>query len=250
MLTKTKIKFLLSLQHKKYRQLSNRFIVDGDKTVRELFNSPLQVETLYAEPWWLWKNKHVYSDSVEIVEVSEKELSQISTLQAPTGVLAVAHIPTSEKPKLERGKITLALDDINDPGNLGTIIRIAEWFGVKTIFCNEHCVDAYNPKVVNAAKGSLFRTNLFYGSLQELFEKSKAPVFGAVLNGNNIYQTDLPHEGILLIGSESHGISDELLPFLKLKLSIPGTGNTESLNAGVATGIMLSEFYRRVHHNC
>lgn len=245
MLTKTKIKFLLSLQHKKYRQLSNRFIVDGDKTVRELFNSPLKVETLIAEPWWLWKNKHAYSDSVEIIEVTEKELQQISTLQAPTGVLAVACIPAAEKPKLERGKITLALDNINDPGNLGTIIRIAEWFGVETIFCSEHCVDAYNPKVVNAAKGSLFRTKLFYGNLNELFAKSKAPVYGAVLNGENIYKIDLPTEGILLIGSESHGISDELLPFLKLKLSIPGTGNAESLNAGVATGILLSEFYRR-----
>ncbi|MCO5279892.1 MAG: RNA methyltransferase [Chitinophagales bacterium] len=245
MLTKSKIKFLLSLQQKKYRQLNNRFIVDGDKTVRELFNSPLKVETLYAEPWWLWKNKHIYSDGVEIVEVSEKELQQISTLEAPTGVLAVAQIPTEDKPKLERGKITLALDDINDPGNFGTIIRIAEWFGVETIFCSEHCVDAYNPKVVSAAKGSLFRTKLFYGSLPQLFEKSKAPVFGTILNGNNIYKADLPHEGIVLIGNEAHGVSSELLPFLKLKLSIPGSGNAESLNAGVATGIILSEFYRR-----
>lgn len=245
MLTKSKIKFLLSLQQKKYRQLNNRFVVDGDKTVRELFNSPLKVETLYAEPWWLWKNKHVYPDSIEIIEVNEKELKQISTLEAPTGVIAVAHIPTDDKPKLERGKITLALDDINDPGNFGTIIRIAEWFGVETIFCNEHCVDAYNPKVVSAAKGSLFRTKLFYGSLKQLFEKSKAPVFGTVLNGNNIYTANLPHEGIILIGNEANGVSTELLPYLKLKLSIPGSGNAESLNAGVATGIILSEFYRR-----
>lgn len=245
MLTKSKIKFLLSLQQKKYRQLNNRFIVDGDKTVRELFNSPLKVETLYAEPWWLWKNKHVYSDNVEIVEVNEKEIRQISTLEAPTGVLAVAFIPTDEKPKLERGKITLALDEISDPGNFGTIIRIAEWFGVETIFCSEHCVDAYNPKVVSSAKGSLFRMKLFYGSLKQLFEKSKAPVFGTVLNGSNIYEADLPQEGIVLIGNEAHGVSNELLPFLKLKLSIPGSGNTESLNAGVAAGIVLSEFYRR-----
>lgn len=245
MLTKSKIKFLLSLQQKKYRQLNNRFIVDGDKTVRELFNSPLKVETLYAEPWWLWKNKHVYSDNVEIVEVNEKEIRQISTLEAPTGVLAVAFIPTDEKPKLERGKITLALDEISDPGNFGTIIRIAEWFGVETIFCSEHCVDAYNPKVVSSAKGSLFRMKLFYGPLKQLFEKSKAPVFGTVLNGSNIYEADLPQEGIVLIGNEAHGVSNELLPFLKLKLSIPGSGNTESLNAGVAAGIVLSEFYRR-----
>lgn len=245
MLTKTKIKFLLSLQHKKFRILNNRFIVDGDKTVRELFNSPLKVETIYAEPWWLWKYKNAYTADVEIVEVSEQDLKKISGLQAPSGALAVVHIPTQEKPKLERGKITLALDNINDPGNLGSIIRTAEWFGIETIFCNEHSADAYNPKVVSAAKGSLFRMNIFYGSLKALFEKSKAPVYGAVLDGENIYKTDLPYEGIVLIGSESHGISEELLPYLKLKLSIPGAGATESLNAGAATGIILSEFFRR-----
>jgi TrmH family RNA methyltransferase len=248
MLTKSKTKFLLSLQQKKYRQLHNRFLVDGDKTVRELFNSPIKVDTLIAEPWWLWKNKGMYPDTVDIIEVSEKELQVVSTLQSPTGVLAVACIPAPETPIIERGKISLALDNINDPGNLGTIIRVAEWYGVETIFCSEQCVDAYNPKVVNAAKGSLFRTKLHYGDLLSVFEKSVVPVFGATLSGENVYLSHLPPEGILLIGSEAHGISAHLLSFLKMKLSIPGSGRTESLNAAIAAGILLSEFYRRKHY--
>jgi len=248
MLTKAKIKFLQSLQHKKFRQLYHRFIIDGDKTVRELINSDFIIETIYAEPWWLNKFNSLINVSTEVVEVGSEALQNISTLQSANGVVAVAEIPASGVVAAVEKKLCIALDNINDPGNLGTVIRIAEWFGIDTILCSETCVDAFNPKVVNAAKGSLFRTNIHYLNLQYYFSKNNSKVFGAVLDGENIFKAELSSSGIILIGSEAHGISNELYPFITHSISIPAYGKAESLNAGVATGIICAEFLKRYYN--
>jgi TrmH family RNA methyltransferase len=245
MLTKAKIRFLQSLQHKKFRQLYHRFIIDGDKTVRELINSDFIIETIYAEPWWLHKFKSLIKDSIEVIEVASEGLQSISTLQTANGVVAVAEIPAPQTVSANEDRLTIALDNINDPGNLGTVIRIAEWFGIDTVLCSETCVDAFNPKVVNAAKGSLFRTKIHYLNLQEYFSKSNPKVFGAMLDGENIFKSELTSSGIILVGSEAHGITTELYPFITHKISIPAFGKAESLNAGVATGIICAEFLKR-----
>jgi TrmH family RNA methyltransferase len=245
MLTKAKIKFLQSLQHKKFRQLYHRFVVDGDKTVRELVNSHFVIETIYAEPWWLNKFKSLVNSNTEVIEVSSAALQSISTLQSANGVVAIAEISMVNAAPSTENKLCIALDNINDPGNLGTIIRIADWFSIDTILCSETCVDSYNPKVVNAAKGSLFRTNIHYLNLESFFANNQPKVFGAMLDGENIFKAELSSTGVILIGSEAHGISNELQPFISHKITIPSFGNAESLNAGVATGIICAEFLKR-----
>jgi len=245
MLTKAKIKFLQSLQDKKFRQLYHRFIIDGDKTVRELINSDFVVETIYAEPWWLNKFKSLIKDSTEVVEVGSEGLQSISTLQSSNGVVAVAEIPATGAVAAIEKKLCIALDNINDPGNLGTVIRIADWFGIDTVLCSETCVDAFNPKVVNATKGSLFRTKIHYLNLEAYFTEHDFKVFGAVLDGENIFKAELSASGVILIGSEAHGISSELYPFITHRITVPAFGKAESLNAGVATGIICAEFLKR-----
>ncbi|MCS6819398.1 MAG: RNA methyltransferase [Chitinophagales bacterium] len=245
MLTKTKIKFLHSLQQKKYRQLTNRFIVEGDKTVRELLSSSFETETIFAEPWWLNRYNSQIPRNVEVVEVSHEQLKAISAMPSPNGVLAVACIPEQTAITDCKGMLLLALDTINDPGNLGTIIRIADWFGVSTIVCSSECVDAFNPKVVSAAKGSLFRAKIQYTDLNEFFRKMNKPIVAATLSGENLYKVNFPEDAILLIGSEAHGISADLYPHITHQVTIPGSGMAESLNAAVASGIILAEWFRR-----
>lgn len=246
MLSKAKIKFLQSLQQKKFRQLYHRFLVDGDKTVRELFASTYKVESIYAEPWWLNKYSSLINKETEVNEIDEATLYKVSSLQTPNGVIAVVQIPDNNQLHTSNHGLILALDNINDPGNLGTIIRIAEWFGIGHVLCSMNCVDVYNPKTVNAAKGSLFRTNVHYTDLSQYFNTSQQNVYGAVLDGNNIYQTDFKTPGVILIGSEAHGISKELMPFVTHPITIPAYGAAESLNAGVATGIICAEVRRKL----
>ncbi len=245
MLSKAKIKFLQSLQHKKFRQLYHRFVVDGDKTVRELLASHFQVEAIYAEPWWMNKFKTLTQNVAEVHEISSDELQKISAHEKANGVVAVAHIPSPETIFFDPNDFCLALDNISDPGNLGAIIRIADWFGIKSVLCSEGCVDAFNPKVVSSAKGSLFRTQVHYLNLPTFFAAHQPNVYGALLEGESIYNTSLERKGILLIGNEAHGIAPELHPFITHKISIPSFGSAESLNAAVATGIICSEFSRQ-----
>lgn len=223
-----------------------KFLVEGDKMVQELLQSSFRLDSVYSVSKW---EPSVSMQNLAHFNISEEELKKISTHETPDKVVAVAYIPGNERQtdnlQLTEG-LYLACDGLNDPGNAGTIIRIADWFGVKEVFLSPQSVDIYNPKVVNAAKGSLFRVRCSYAPLPELFTSNATiKVYGAFLAGENIYESSLDKNAIIIIGNEANGISAELLPFVQQKVSIPSFGKAESLNAGVAAGIIVSEFRRR-----
>lgn len=223
-----------------------KFIVEGDKLVRELLTSRLKTEAIYELPGAL---QGISETGSQLFEVTEAELQKISTHESPNQCLAVAEIPQSPEDisidAKEQGPF-LVCDNLNDPGNAGTIIRTAEWFGLDKVFFSTTSADIYNPKVVSAAKGSLFRMACTYADLPALFAANRdIPVYGAFIEGENIYTTNLTTRSFILIGNEANGISSDLLPFISQKMSIPAFGRAESLNAAIATGIILSEFRRR-----
>jgi len=240
MLSLSQKKHVNSLKQKKFRTTFNSFVIEGVKMVEELLQSDYEVEEIYATADWIRNNLEI-----DCIVVSEKELGQISSLKSPNKVLAVV------KQKEKNGsdfstKLTIALEKLQDPGNMGTIIRTADWFGVDTILCSEDSVDIYNPKVIQATMGSFFRVNIVYVDLPEFFTSNEdLIVYGALLNGENVYQKTLKSEGVvLLMGNESKGISDELLPFVSEKVTIPNFGKAESLNVATATAILCSECKR------
>ncbi|MFZ4412384.1 MAG: TrmH family RNA methyltransferase [Bacteroidales bacterium] len=251
MLPKNTIKHLIALKQKKIREEYHQFIAEGDKLVTELLTSHFNILEIFAVK--TWSDAHKINPSIAVTEVTASELERISGLTTPNMVLALVEIPQTQITDASViEKLTLVLDDIKDPGNLGTIIRIADWFGISTIICSEHTVDAYNPKVVQATMGSIARVNLHYTDLAVFFKSlpSEIPIYGTLLNGKNIYSQTLSKNGLIVIGNESKGISDELLPYISQKLYIPSyaenPGNkAESLNASVATAIVCAEFMRR-----
>lgn len=269
MLSKPKIQLIQSLHQKKYRKQQGLFIAEGDKVVAELLQSSFRIHSIYATNSAFNENAMKSNSIIDrMYEVSDNDLKKISSLSTPNNVLAIAYIPevTVEVEHL-KNQLSLALDGINDPGNLGTIIRIADWFGVKNIICSTNTVDAFNTKTVQSAMGSLFRSNLFYTDLKDFITQYKSitsnKVFGTLLNGENIYQSKLSQNGLIVIGSESHGISNELLELIDEKIKIPSyssilTAETklinptlkgsaaESLNAAIAAAIVLAEFRRLV----
>lgn len=231
-ITKNQVKLIRSLQQKKYRKENNLFVVEGIKNIEELLKSNFEIDSLYATNDW----DGVYDNTIS---VSNKALNQMSSLSTADKVLALVKIPEVKKTTTEG--LILVLDNINDPGNLGTIIRTADWFGVSQIVCSENSVDCYNPKVVQSTKGSIFRTNISYTNLQSFLEGVNLPVYGATLNGENIRKEKLK-EGVILMGSESHGIKDDLMKFVTNEIFIPKFGEAESLNVAIATSIILHEF--------
>ena len=229
-----------SLKQKKFRTEYKLFVVEGIKMLEELLLSDYEVETIYATANWIENNP-----TVNCVEISEKELVSISSLRSPNEVLAV--VKQKENPLIDvPNQLTIALDKLQDPGNFGTIIRTADWFGVQHVICSGDSVDVYNPKVLQATMGSFFRVNITYVSLRDFFtENNNLSVYGALLDGENVYQKELKTKGsVLLMGNESKGISEELLPFISEKLLIPNFGKAESLNVATATAILCSEFKR------
>lgn len=244
MLSKQQVSFVCSLHQKKYRQMYGKFLVEGDKLVRELLQSDFKIEAVYSLANYILVGNHKEFDHFV---VSETELKKISTHQNPNNVVAVAHIPIASfyQNKLPE-QLFIACDNLSDPGNAGTIIRTAEWFGIHTIFFSKNSVEIYNPKVVSAAKGSLFRTKCIYTDLRNLFAANPdIPVYGTFMNGTNIYESRLPKSAFIIIGNEANGISEELAATTQHKLSIPPFGQAESLNAAVAAAIIMSEFKRR-----
>lgn len=236
-LSKNQRKFITSLAQKKYRQSHKLFIAEGVKVVEEFLNSNYQLHSIYATD--------EYESNLDIVRVSESDLQKISQLKSANKVLAVFHM--NEKITDNKEGLMLALDAINDPGNLGTIIRLCDWFGVSEIICSEDTVDCYNLKVVQASMGSLTRVNIVYTNLIEFLKTSTKPLFVADMNGENIYQQTLPKDAILIMGNEANGISKEVFELASHKISIPRFGKlqeTESLNVATATAIILSEFKR------
>jgi TrmH family RNA methyltransferase len=252
MLSKNQIKFVNSLKQKKFRDQSGLFIAEGVKIVTELMKSSIVIEQIYATSLFLDENK--FDDTIEIVEVKQKELDRISALSTANEVVAICKIPTIELDiKNLSDKLTLVLDNIKDPGNLGTIIRIADWYGIKNIVCSKETVEVFNPKVVQATMGSIARVNVFktdlISFLDESINKHQLKSYGALLSGENIHQQKLASTGLIVIGNESKGISDDLLPFVTDKIKIPSfsdapTDGAESLNAAIATAIICAEFRR------
>ena len=242
MISKNQIKHIRQLEIKKYRQREGLFVAEGPKVVGDLMKAGYSPKELYAV--------EDFQGAVHTIQtVSQDELCKISFLQHPQQVLGVFRIPSQDsKLPSPDGRLSLALDGIQDPGNLGTIIRIADWFGISTIYCSEDTADAWNPKVVQATMGSIARVNIVYTSLQEIIQQASVPVYGTLLDGNDIYQQPLSKEGIIVMGNEGNGISPEIRQMITRKLLIPSfhKGDTaESLNVAIATAITCSEFRRR-----
>lgn len=238
MISKADIKHIRSLQRKKYRDLNEEFIIEGKKLLEEAINhQPSSIKTIYTTDPTLMENETV----ANVVEINNKELSQISSLRSPQPFVTVCH--KNAKYEVESSLI-LALDDIQDPGNMGTILRLSAWFGIRDIVISEGCVDIYNPKVVQASMGAIFTLNIVQRNLESFLSQQELPIFGAVLDGINVYQQQLPQEAILLMGNEGNGIHSELLKHISHPLSIPKFGYGESLNVAMATSIILSEFKR------
>lgn len=239
MLSKSKIRLIKALSRKKQRNKHGLFVVEGLKNINELLSSSLELEELYT-------TKPIFDGPAnKLVEVSEKELKKISALTTPQTALAVFKIPPQHLPSSD---FILALDSVRDPGNLGTLIRLCDWFGVYDIICSTDCVDCYNPKTIQATMGSIARITLFYTDLNEFISESELPVYGAFMEGKNVYSEPLRKKGILVLGNEANGISPEIEKHVDEKLSIPQFGknnNTESLNVAMAGSVFLSEFSRR-----
>ena len=241
MVSKNQIKLITSLQQKKYRKQEQLFFAEGVKVVQELLHSNFELQDLFTT-----KQDFLTVPKNKVHAITEAELKKISALTTPNTCLAVFKIPKA-KEMVEKGLI-VALDDVRDPGNLGTIIRLCDWFGIETLFCSEESVDIYNPKVVQATMGSISRVNVVYGNLETFLSQTKLPVFGTFMDGKNIYQEELSKEGIIIMGNEANGISTSVEKLVSERIAIPRFGNlqvTESLNVATATAIILSEFKRK-----
>mgnify|MGYP004483137927 FL=1 len=247
MISKNKIKYIRSLELKKNRNKEGKFVAEGFKVVDDLL--ALQpADLIVATQEWL-HGKH-FADQTEVIEVTEEELKKVSFLQHPQQVLAVFRQATSGDYSINTSELSLALDGVQDPGNLGTIIRIADWFGITHIYCSQDTADVYNPKVVQATMGSIARVKVEYGNLLALVESLPAdvPVYGTLLDGDNIYQQQLENRGLIVMGNEGKGISPALAKKVNRRLLIPnfpeGRATADSLNVAIATAITCSEFRR------
>ena len=240
MLSKSQIKLITSLKQKKYRQQHQLFVVEGKKTINELLNSQFQLEHLYTIT-----SDFEVSDVLQ-TKITPNELKKISFLKTPNAALAIFKMPKQQPLNFEG--LIVALDDVRDPGNLGTIIRLCDWFGVQHLLCSKATVDCYNPKVIQATMGSITRVNIVYDTIEDLLKTQNIPVFGAFMDGENVYQKSLPTKGVIIMGNEANGISEDISKLVTQKIAIPRFGDTqetESLNVANATAIILSEFLRR-----
>lgn len=246
MLSKSNIKYINSLKQKKFRQQFCKFTAEGDKIVHEIIQNPkIIIEKIFAVAEWIETNaKILHERQIPYEIITSDELKKISNLQTPNQALAVVEMITETiAPPLINSSLSLVLDTLQDPGNLGTIIRIADWFGIPYIFCAKDSVDVYNPKVIQASMGGFLRIKVIYTDIEALFDQfPHLPKYGAVLGGANIFETTLTQNGFIIIGNESKGISENIKNKLTHQLEIPAYGKAESLNAGVATGIICAIF--------
>ena len=239
MVSKNQIKLINSLQQKKYRKLHNLFIAEGKKVIQELLDAQFSLAYLFVT------KADLFDTNPAATLISDSELKKITALTTANDCLAVFEIKETAF-KLTSG-LELALDNIKDPGNMGTIIRLGDWFGISKIVCSEETVDIYNPKVVQATMGSLARVQIEYINLAAYLKATDLEIFGTFMDGKNIYKSNLPSKGIIVMGNEANGISKEIEQLVTQKIAIPRFGNlqqTESLNVATATAIFLSEFKR------
>ena len=220
-------------------------MVEGIKSIKEFIQSNYKIETIFynTEQYYLLPKLPA---NINLFEVNNAELSKISTLQTPQGFLAVIHAPETASVNLKtlKNQFTIVLDGVQDPGNMGTIIRTADWFGFNNIVCSEDCVEAYNPKTVQATMGSLARVNIYYENLTAVLENTDVPIFGALLDGNSIYNTDWGTEGLIILGNEGKGITPEVIQKINKPVTIPRIGMAESLNVAVSAAIFCAEIVR------
>ncbi|HEY2582357.1 MAG TPA: RNA methyltransferase [Mucilaginibacter sp.] len=246
MLSKSQISLLKSLQQKKERVEHGLFLVEGYKSITEFINSSYQVEALYHTAQFSPKVLKL-SQKINIGEISVTEMEKISSLKTPQEIVALVKIPNW--PPLNHAtlkqKFSIVLDGIQDPGNLGTIVRIADWFGIKNIICSADTVDAYNPKVVQATMGSLSRINIYYTNIAAILTQVGLPIFGAMLKGENIYKADFGDEGLVVLGNEGNGLRPEIEKLIGKAVTIPSKGEAESLNVAVAAALFCSEINRK-----
>ena len=247
------IKFINSLKQKKVRNELGLFIAEGEKIAEEILKSSANINSVYATELWISENSNKISDKkIEVIEVKQSELERISSLTTPNEVLVIAEKFNTTFDEIDiTQKLSLGLDDIKDPGNLGTIIRIADWFGIENIFCSENTVELYNSKVIQATMGSFLRVNVHYLNLNDFISKIKSMtnIYATTLDGQDIYKQNLENKGVILIGNESNGISKNIINQATHKLfiqnfSINKNEKAESLNASIATAIICSEFRR------
>lgn len=238
-ISKNKIKFLRSLGLKKNRTKERLFLVEGEKIVKEAFQFSRQlIQEIYIEKDSDYK---CFTEFHALFEINPREAEQISALKTPSKCMALLKFPDLSPSNTE---FTLVLDTVQDPGNLGTIIRLADWFGVEDMVCSMETADCFNPKVIQASMGSIFRVRLRYMDIADFLKNEKRPIYGALLEGENVYQQNLQRSAILVLGNEGNGISPVVQTCITNKLTIPRFGGAESLNVANATGILLSEFFR------
>ncbi|MGL6021935.1 MAG: TrmH family RNA methyltransferase [Chitinophagaceae bacterium] len=241
-ISNNQIKWIKSLQNKKIREQENCFVVEGNKIVEELLiEETFTIIKIYALPKWINIHKNILQKrSILYCEINDILLQRISNLKNPHEVIAIVEISTLSI--LSKNSFTIALDNIHNPGNMGTIIRIADWFGCKQIICSKNSVDLYNQKVIQATMGSIFRIPVYYYDLEEylLSQKHKTPIYASVLYGESVYKISSKPTGIILMGNESVGLSNPLIQLADYKITIPKYGQAESLNVSVAMGIILS----------
>jgi len=252
-ISRNRINFIISLQKKKVREQEKLFVIEGDKIVKDFLFAKVPVKTLVAKPEFLNSLPLVHKQGIdEIIPAGYDDLKKVSSLKTPHNALAVVRMPDiSIKIEDIKKGLTVALDFVQDPGNLGTIIRSAAWFGIKNIYCSENCVDIYNPKVIQASMGSILYVKVHYTDLHMLFRSARNEeirIYGAVLEGESIYSCKLGTTGIIFLGNESKGISDDLIPYLTDRIMIPRNSGAEagidSLNVGMAASVIFSEFTR------
>ncbi len=254
MVSKSTMKFIISLQKKKTREQEKFFVIEGDKLVNEFLETKITVRILVAKTEFINSLQAVHRQNIsEIIPASYDELKRISTLKTPHNALAVIKMPDIKMDQSSlKNELTVALDSIQDPGNLGTIIRAAAWFGIRNIFCSKNSVDVYNPKVIQSSMGALLHVNVFYGDIGKHLESAfnnGINIYGALMKGKSIYSCRLSDKGIILLGNESKGISADLLPYITDKIMIPKinkkSSGIDSLNVSMAATVIFSEFTRR-----
>ena len=248
-MTKNEIKIIQSLKQSKYRKEYSLFTVEGNKVVAELISSKLTIKNILVTQEWLDNNDRFDFSGHDYEIVTNQQMEQVSSLSTPPGIFAVSAIPTLQVTSNDsQSEILLLLDGINDPGNLGTIIRTADWFGIRKIVISEDTASPWQPKTVQSAMGSLFRMTISECNIEEFLKENTAPVFGALMQGENIFKKEIPdNKGVIIIGSESHGIRKNIIPFVTSPIHIPRAKGsiTESLNASVAAGIIMAEVFRK-----
>lgn len=239
MINKNELKYIQSFAHKKHWAQESVFIIEGPKMLQEAIQANWVIEKIYATKEW---DANLGNSGGDIEEIDDIMLSRISHLQTPNQVVALVQKKQYTNPVHYEDNFTIILDGIQDPGNLGTIIRTADWFGIQQIVVTEDTAGLYNPKVIQSTMGSCFRVNVQVADIGSILKDSKLPVVGTLLNGSSVYEASMPPKGFLIIGNESKGIRPNLKEFITQPISIPSFGNAESLNAAVAAGIVLSHW--------